>query len=87
MIHLRPPHLEIVKRILAEQVPDREARVFGSRIKPISKPYSDLDLVIMGTRRLERNQIDELAETFAESDLPFRVDILDWFALSDDFRS
>ena len=86
MINVRRSHLDMVKQILAEHVPECEVRVFGSRIKGTTKRYADLDLVIVGKGRMERNQLDKLAESFAELDSPFRVDVLDWFAISDDFR-
>ena len=86
MIDLRPDHLEIVKRILAEHVPGCEVRAFGSRVKWTAKGYSDLDLAILGPRKLKRSRLGLLAEAFSESDLPFRVDVLDWHTLSDEFR-
>ena len=61
-------------------------RVFGSRVKGTQKPYADLDLVVVGKTRLALAQLDELAESFIESDLPFRVDVLDWNRISEAFR-
>ncbi len=85
MIQLLPSHLKIVEQILGQYVPDCEVRVFGSRVKGTTKRYADLDLTVLGG--LEHAQLDQLIEAFIESDLPFRVDILDWMALSDDFRA
>jgi len=86
MIDLRPDHLEAVKRILAELAPECEVRAFGSRVKWTAKDYSDLDLVIVGQDKLERAHLDRIQEAFEESDLPFRVDVLDWCAISTEFK-
>lgn len=86
MIDLNPSHLETVKRILAEHVPDCEVRVFGSRVTWTAKDYSDLDLAIVGPRALDSERLRLLREAFEESDLPFRVDVIDWHAISAAFR-
>jgi predicted nucleotidyltransferase len=86
MIDLADDHLETVKRILKEHVPDCEVRAFGSRVKGCAKPYSDLDLAVMGGTPLDFDTLRLLEEAFETSDLPFRVDVLDWHAISDSFR-
>ncbi|MDD2716510.1 MAG: nucleotidyltransferase domain-containing protein [Candidatus Wallbacteria bacterium] len=86
MIDLNPGHLDTVKRILAEHVPDCEVRAFGSRVTRTAKAYSDLDLAIVSPNPLERDTLRLLKEAFEESDLPVRVDVLDWQSISDKFR-
>ena len=87
MIDLAPRHLDMVKAILAEHVPDCEVRVFGSRIRGTAKPYSDLDLVVVGPEKLPRDRIRLLAEAFEESTLPMRVEAQDWHAISPEFQA
>ncbi len=86
MIDITPIHLETVKRILAERVPDCEVRAFGSRVSGTAKDYSDLDLAVVGAQALDTDVMRLLNEAFQESDLPFRVDLLDWHAISESFR-
>jgi predicted nucleotidyltransferase len=86
MIDLSPKHRETVKRILAEYVPESEVRVFGSRVAGTLKDYSDLDLAIVGPGELDSDVMMRLREAFEESDLPIRVDVLDWRAVSPSFR-
>lgn len=86
MIDLRPDHLETVKRILAAHVPECEARAFGSRVTWTAKDYSDLDLVVVGKERLNPECLSRLTEALENSDLPIRVDVLDWHAISEKFR-
>jgi len=59
---------------------------FGSRTSPGSKSYSDLDLVIMGDVPVGLGTMALIKNAFAESDLPFRVDLLQWCKASPEFR-
>ena len=83
---MRPGELEIVREILRRHVPNREVWAFGSRVKGTSRPYSDLDLAVLGDQPLPLLVRAELAEEFSESDLPFKVDIVDWATTSERFR-
>ena len=86
MIDLNPKHFETVQHILAKHVPRCEVRAFGSRVKWTAKDYSDLDLAIVGSKPLTLRQGHRLAEAFEESDLPIRVDVLDWHTISEEFK-
>ena len=86
MIDATPQELEIVDSILSTHVPGYEVRAFGSRAKWEAKDYSDLDLIVKGESELDRGIIADLKDAFAESDLRFRVDVVDWHVVSDAFR-
>ena len=77
-VDLRPDHWAIVRDALRRHVPDREVLAFGSRATWTAKDYSDLDLAIMGEEPLSLRAASALNEALVESDLPFRVDIVDW---------
>lgn len=83
---LRPVEWDIVRGILARLVPDRPVWAFGSRAAGACKPYSDLDLAIGGQQRLPPALRAELEEAFVESDLPFKVDLLDWASADESFK-
>jgi predicted nucleotidyltransferase len=87
MINVSAEHLETIKRILAEFAGGREVRAFGSRINGTAKDHSDLDLAVVGRDRMERRTKVLLKEAFEESDLPFRVDVIDYNAISEEFRA
>ena len=87
MIDVSPVHLETLKKILKKHVSGCEIRAFGSRVTGTVKNYSDLDLAIVSAARLPDQILWALKEDFQESDLPFRVDVLDWHAISDEFKS
>lgn len=87
MINLEPDHLETVKRILAEHVPELDVLAFGSRVTSSVKEFSDLDLVVMTTQPLPIRRRARLVEAFSESNLPFKVDVVDWAATDERFRA
>lgn len=86
MIDLPDEQLERVRRILARFVPEAEIRVFGSRVHGGAAPYSDLDLAIVTNERLPQAVYYRILDAFEESDLPVRVDVLDWGRISPAFR-
>ncbi len=86
-LDLRPDHLDIVRDILHRHVPDRKVLSFGSRATWTAKDYSDLDLAILGDEPLSLNVASALTESFEESDLPFKVDFVDWARTSENFRN
>ncbi|HOP64379.1 MAG TPA: nucleotidyltransferase domain-containing protein [Spirochaetota bacterium] len=82
-IDIKSEHLEIVKQILEEYVPDKTVWAYGSRIAGKSKPQSDLDIVVFDA---DTKEIGDLKDAFAESDLPFSVDVMDWGNIPDNFK-
>ena len=86
MLDLTTEQLAEVRRILQRHIPGHSVRAFGSRVQGNAKPFSDLDLVIMGKTPLDFRQLAALKDAFADSNLPFRVDVVDWAATSEVFR-
>ncbi len=86
MIDLDARQLGMALDILAERAPQCAVWAFGSRAAGKSKAYSDLDLVLLGPEPLSRAVLGQLKESFEESDLNIRVDVVDWRTLSVPFR-
>ena len=87
MIRLTAQDLEQVTAILRAQVPEYAVWAFGSRVHGRNlKPHSDLDLAILTDQPLSPARVLDLQQACADSDLPFRVDIIDWAAISAEFR-
>ena len=84
---MRAQELALVQSILATWLPMHEVQMFGSRARGTPKPYSDLDLVIMGETPVALTTLGQLQEAFADSDLPWRVDVVDWASTSPEFRA
>jgi len=87
MIDVEEKYLAEIRRILGEYVSDCEVRVFGSRIEGKAHDFSDLDLVLVGSEKLNWRRIELLKDAFASSNLPMTVDVIDWHAISDEFRA
>jgi len=85
-LDIKPSELEIVRGILNRHVPGREVWAFGSRAQGVAKAFSDLDLAILGNHPLDLSILAELADDFSESNLPFKVDIIDWATTGERFR-
>lgn len=85
-IDIRPDHWAIVRDILRRHVPGREVWAFGSRARGTAKRYSDLDLAVITDEPLPTAVMAALVDDFSESDLPWRVDVVDWAATGDAFR-
>jgi len=84
---LSPEHQAIVCDILSRHLPTPvRVSVFGSRATGKARRYSDLDLVLEGPSPIPRAVMVNLAESFDESDLPWKVDLIDWHTISDQFR-
>jgi len=86
MIDVTPKQLGIILNILKKNISGVEARAFGSRITGKYKDYSDLDIAVMGKEKLSDDIFYALKADFEESDLPFRVDVLDWHRISEEFK-
>jgi predicted nucleotidyltransferase len=85
-IDIEPRDLATVRAILGRHVPDYEVRAFGSRVRGTNRRTSDLDLAIMTEAPLDAGRMGALREDFSESDLPFKVDLVDWAATAENFR-
>jgi predicted nucleotidyltransferase len=80
-------HRRIVLDILNTHLPAGAAVwAFGSRVNGRARRYSDLDLAIDAGRRLTIDETATLREAFDDSDLPYRVDVVDWQAINPGFR-
>ncbi|STZ76201.1 nucleotidyltransferase family protein [Bergeriella denitrificans] len=86
-LDIKPEELAIVRRILSRHIPQYEVRAFGSRAKGTAKPYSDLDLAVMTGQPLSLAEHAALSDDFSQSDLPWKVDIVDWAATGEAFRN
>lgn len=75
-------HWKIVEEILNKYPYTFYA--FGSRTKGTQKRLSDLDLCFKDP--IPFNIQGHIDEDFEESDLPFKVDLLDWRYISPEFQ-
>lgn len=86
LLDISPNHLKIVQDILRKYLSAYEVWAFGSRAKWLAKEYSDLDLCVISQYPISFNILGLLEEAFNDSDLPYKVDIVDWSTTSASFR-
>jgi predicted nucleotidyltransferase len=79
-LDLRPHHLAMLRELLQQHLPHAEVWAYGSRVNGNGHDASDLDLVVRQPADLilETPELEEVKETFIESKLPIRVEIIDW---------
>lgn len=87
MIDLSEKHLNIVRDILKRYISNYKVWAFGSRVTGKAKQYSDLDLAIISDRPLDFGLLGAMRDAFSESDLPFKVDLIDWAVTSREFQA
>jgi len=83
MMHMKQHHWEIVRDILAKYPYTFYA--FGSRVKGKQKRFSDLDICFF--ENIPWNERAHIDEDFEESNLPYKVDIIDWNSCEKKFQN
>lgn len=71
-------HLRYLLEQVEWHIPKATVWAFGSRIKWSHRPESDLDLAVHCDKETARKGIPKLNDALQESDLPFKVQILDF---------
>ena len=87
-LDLPEEYLEQIRNLLCTHVPQAEVWAYGSRVGGGGHEASDLDLVLRNPANLsaEAPGLCELKEAFIESDLPIRVDVMDWARIPEAFH-
>lgn len=78
--------LELLQSILKRYAPDFKVWAFGSRVTGNHKPYSDLDLALVGNAPISIETRAALSDALSSSALPYKVDIVDWASTSEAFQ-
>lgn len=81
-------HLALLRELLQLHLPQAEAWAYGSRVNGTGHEASDLDLVIRqpADPKQETPQLPAIREALVESNLPIRVDVVDWARIPDTFH-
>ena len=83
-----PEQSKIIQLILQTNLPSHSTVwIFGSRAIKAKKKFSDLDLAIDSKNILPLSIIASLEHAFSESDLPYKVDVVDLNNINDSFRN
>lgn len=80
--------LKTLKSIVSSYLPDNSyyAFLFGSRVTKNNRPFSDIDLGILGPKPLPTKNYANLVQALEDSDIPYRTDVVDFTFVSDKFK-
>jgi len=86
-LHLTDDEFKIIQKSVYK-ILSASAKVyaFGSRVREVCKPFSDLDLAIDSGQPLTEIEIVNLKDAFDEAPIIFKVDIVDLKTISAAFR-
>jgi len=76
---------QILLDLLSKYLANTQVWAFGSRVKWTTRSNSDLDLVVFSSPEQD-SHVSALKEALEESNLPFRVDLLVWDKLPENFQ-
>ena len=84
---LEKDQLEKIQRILKVHFSGLEVDAYGSRVTGVElTPDSALDIVVLSPKPISFEEMVSVEKAFADSGLPFRVDIVDWAKLTENMQ-
>ncbi|EKE06426.1 MAG: hypothetical protein ACD_19C00014G0040 [uncultured bacterium] len=81
-------NLDEFKKLVFRHLDDSiyRAFIFGSRATGTNRKYSDLDLGIIAKTKVPTSKIFDLENEFDQSNLPYKVDVVDFNNVSENFK-
>ncbi len=78
---------EEIGKIVRRNLPETDIKlfIFGSRATGTNRPFSDADLGILGSKKLNLHIIAKIKADLEESRIPFQVDVVDFRQVSEEF--
>lgn len=86
MIDLEQKYIDFIKHTVASNLCEYKLYVFGSRVKGVSKQYSDIDIAIE-SKELTPQIKSHLEFIFEDSTIPYKIDIIDLNNITEKFKS
>lgn len=73
--------------VISALMPDVKIYLFGSRARGTNGPFSDIDLALDGGRRLPIANVGEINDMFKESNIKYKIEVLDFYAVNELMRN
>jgi predicted nucleotidyltransferase len=73
--------------IIAALVPEASIYLYGSRARGKHSQWSDIDVALDAGQELERLRVGELNDIMAALNIPYKVDVVDFHAVSEQMRN
>jgi len=78
---------EQIRKLITEQLgKDVGVFLFGSRARGDSLEFSDYDIGVYAGVEIDENLLRKALQLLKESNLPFNIDIIDFFTVKSEFR-
>lgn len=72
--------------IIIKHLPSVRIYLFGSRARGDNHATSDIDIALDAGKKIDEYILGEIREAIEESAIPFTVDVVDMYMISEDFR-
>ncbi len=82
MIQMTASERTMIVYILEYNLPDTTVWAYGPRVDGTSTKFSDLNLLVISKEPITDLSIFKLKTVFSNTDLPYKVNIVDWNSLS-----
>ena len=82
-----PKHRSFIIKKIRSLLPSAEIMVFGSRVRGDAKRYSDLDIALDDSGAISLQIMAQIEEGISQSDIPYKVDFLDFYKTDVDFQT
>ena len=81
-------YVELVKKITLKNLSNINVEVFlfGSRANRSELDKSDIDIGILGNKKVSNKIVNKLYEELEESIVPYHIDIIDFFNVDKNFK-
>jgi uncharacterized protein len=77
---------EVITTIIKRYLPTALIYLFGSRARKDHSATSDFDIAIDAMKKIDELTLSAIRDGIEESTIPFKVDIIDLHAITDDFK-
>ncbi|KKS32542.1 MAG: Nucleotidyltransferase [Candidatus Amesbacteria bacterium GW2011_GWA2_42_12] len=78
----------IIRTIIKRYLPNSDYKifVFGSRVQPQHRKFSDLDIGILGPSKISGETLVRIKTELGDSDIPYLTDVVDFSTVHENFR-
>ncbi len=81
-------YVKLLKKLILDFLKDDNVKIifFGSRARGDDTAFSDVDIGIIPCKGFENKKLTLLREHIENSTIPYKIDIVDFSVVSDDFE-
>ena len=87
IIGLSSAQISKILKCIHLHLPRVKVFAFGSRVKGSPRKYSDFDVALDAGRPLDFSQLTAIKHCLSETDIPIKVDLMDYHSANKDFKA